>query len=508
MKNKRQNILFIITDQQRYDSLGCCGNKYAITPNIDSLAEQGTIFDRCITTSAICSPSRASIISGLHSSTHGLWTNGCALPNESYVAISEGSRRAFPGKWVASHITTFPELFNSAGYTTEAIGKLHLTPVSAHHSTGYQESGNVWRHNPSMKDWHGPYYGFDHVELTIGHGEHIGGHYGTWLQEEHPEIAQARKESALKRKLEFPYEPKLYPSAIPPELHNTTWITDQVCKRIQSAARLDMPFLMWVGYPDPHSPFVPPKELADEFSAHDVHMPLVPSGEWSDKPFALRHLMEKRNAGTYSEELLKRIRQYTDAMVHHIDTGIGRIIKTLKQYNFWENTIIIFTSDHGDFLGDYGMHGKCVPCCMPLNHVPLVMRVPDTNWPKRIQSTISGVDFLPTLCDLANIETPQLVHGEPISSIIRNGRSNNAMVQHYTPTPERQNISVFDDQFRLTWYTSTNETEMYDHKADPHELRNIANDARYGSQRDYLISQLKELQCRTLTPRAGRVAVW
>jgi len=501
-----KNVVFIITDQQRYDSLGCTGNKYAVTPNLDKLGEEGVIFDRFITNSSICSPSRASIITGLQSSMHGVWTNGIPLAREEYVPVTEYSKNAFPGKWVASHITTFADVFKKAGYKTISVGKLHLTPTASHPSLGYKECTALWREKEELKDWHGPYYGFDDVEFTLGHGEIRLGHYGHWLKENYPEVYKDIFEK--ERYFEFPEHKSIFPSVVPVEAHNSTWIGNTACKKIKEAVSDNKPFLLWVGFPDPHSPFAPPEELAKEFSKHDVMFPDVPYQEWSDKPFAIRHLMEKRKASELSEKVIVRIRQYTDAMNHLIDINVGKIISTLKELNIWDETVVIFTSDHGDFLGDYGMYGKCTPCCESLNHVPFIMHIPGYSLPKRIKKTISGVDIFPTICELTGVEPPKYLHGESILSIIQNGRKDLAMVQHYTPTLERTNISVYTDRFRFTWYTITDEKELYDHKEDPHELDNLAKDKKYRNELNTLLYQLMHLQTRTCAPRTGRIPVW
>lgn len=503
------NVVFIITDQERYDSLGCTGNPHAVTPNIDRLASEGTVFDRFITTSAICSPSRAGMFTGLQCSMHGLWTNGVTLPRADDVPLTDGSKRAFPGKWVASNIPTFADSFAAAGYHTASVGKLHFTPTSAHESFGYKESGSTWRAHPEMKDWHGPYYGIQDVQMTTGHGEGIGGHYGVWLRKNHPEVVEAVEKSRENRTLEFPEVHTMYPSEIPAELHNSTWIGDRACEKIRESSTSDKPLCMWVGFPDPHSPFVPPKELAEEFRTHDVLGPKVPAGEHKDKPYAMRNLMNKRNARESNPECIKRYWQYTDAMMHLIDSNVGKILDTLQQTGMWENTIVVFTSDHGDFLGDYGMHGKCVPCCKSLNHVPLIVRAPGRDWPDRVATTASGADICPTLCDLAGVAPPEHQHGEPLDPVVHTGRRDRpAMVQHYTPTLERQNISIYDDRFRFTWYPITGELELYDHEQDPFETSNVASNDDYRPEVYRLMRQLQEQQCVTCSPRSGRVAVW
>ncbi len=508
--NKKPNIIFIITDQQRYDSLGCTGNPHAVTPHLDALAAESTLCTRFITNSAICSPSRASIFTGLQASTHGVWTNGIALPRAEYTPVTESSQNAFPGKWVAPTIRTFADHFKEAGYRTISVGKLHFTPYFSHPDLALEESELYWKMNPEkMAAWDGPYYGFEDVTLSQSHGELIyGGHYGAWLRKNHPEVVEAVIESRKTRTLEFPEHPNLYPSEIPEELHNTTWLGDRACEKIREAKELEKPVMMWVGFPDPHSPYVPPKALAEEFATHDVLPSAVPYACCDDKPEAFQNLMRKRNAHLERPEWNKRIRQYTDALNTMIDKSVGRIVDTLKELGEWDNTILVFTSDHGDFLGDYGMDGKCVPACNSLNHVPFILHAPGQNLPEQIDGAISGVDLFPTLCDLAEIEQPEDLHGESILQVESSGRQHPVMVQHFTPKRERTNLSVYDDRFRYTFYTATDERELYDHTADPTELANLAADPAYAEEMERLHRALTDELTRTTLPRAGRVAVW
>jgi len=360
-----------------------------------------------------------------------------------------------------------------------------------------------------MAAWHGPYYGLEDVTITQSHGELIyGGHYGAWLRKNHPETVEAVIKARETRVLEFPDHPNLYPSEIPEEQHNTTWIGDRTCEKIREYQVKDAPFMLWVGFPDPHSPYVPPKALAEEFSTHDVLDSSLSYESCEDKPEAFQNLMRKRDAHLERPEWHKRIRQYTDALNHMIDKSVGRIVDTLKELGEWENTILVFTSDHGDFLGDYGMDGKCVPACESLNHVPFILHAPDAELPGRLDRAISGVDLFPTFCELAGIDTPDDLHGESILQVAKEGREHPVMIQHFTPKPERANLSVYDDRFRYTFYTVTGERELYDHLADPNEITNLASKAEHAETVERMHRELLVELARTTLPRAGRVTIW
>jgi arylsulfatase A-like enzyme len=510
---KSPNVVFILTDQQRYDSMGCTGNPFAVTPNLDALAAEGTVFDRCITANAVCCPSRASIISGLYPSAHGLWTNGVALPRNNQLPLTENTRRHESEQFMISHVPTMPDTFAEAGYATVAIGKIHLQPTCAHPDIDWAMEGGRWAADPdTMRNWHGPYYGFQHVELTLGHGE-LGpnaGHYAAWRAENFPEVAAELATGAHRKNLEFPAHPMLYKSCLPQEAHNTTFIGDRTCEHIRDLSKADKPFLIWTGFPDPHSPFVPPADLAEEFETQDVLPIECPVEEAADKPLALTRKQKKRldGQGENYPEFIKRAQQYTDALNHLIDINVGKIVATLKELGEWENTILIFTTDHGDWLGDWGMTGKGTACCKSLNHIPMIAHVPGADWPARVETAVSNVDILPTLCDLAGVAGPANMQGESIGDVIAEGRQNPVMVQHYSPKTDRNNISVYDDRFRFTWYTVTGEKELYDHHADPHELHNLAGKPEHQEDETRMLQMLMDVQCRTLRPQSGRFGIW
>ncbi len=402
------------------------------------------------------------------------------------------------------------DIFVNAGYATSAIGKIHLSPYSAHSDIPYAMEGDRWGTDSTMKDWHGPYYGFQYVEITRGHGElkANAGHYANWLKEKFPEVAEKLKNSEHRKKLEFPEHPDCYQSCIPVEAHNSTYIGDKTCEQIQKLSKEDKPFLIWTGFPDPHSPFVPPKELAEEFETHDVSQSKCSSTIIDNKPSALsrKYKKQKEKQGDKHNDYITRTKQYTDALNHLIDINVGKIIKTLKDLGEWDNTILIFTSDHGDWLGDWDMTGKGAACCKSLNHVPMIGHFPKNNFPSRVKTTISNVDILPTLCDLTQIETENNMQGESIKKILEKGRDNPVMVQHYSPKTNRNNISIYDDNFRFTWYTETNEKELYNHSTDPNELHNLV-----GNEKDKEVEMMQKLmtnQCKIFRPQNGRFGMW
>ncbi|MFA9421094.1 MAG: sulfatase, partial [Gammaproteobacteria bacterium] len=256
------NIIWICTDQQRSDSLGCSGNKIARTPHIDSLAAAGTRFSRHITPMQICSPSRATMFTGLYPRHHELITNGMALNPQ---------------------IPTLTGLLADAGYRTHSVGKQHLQPILAPAEFNMPDSRAFWR-TDAADDWKGPFYGFQTIDLLLGESDTaaISGHYARWLKNNAPEAAALLKVEAAPEMPPADLD-EIWRSAIPAELHYNSWISDRASRFIDQSSS-DDPFFMFVSYPDPHHPFAPPIEYADRYKAEDMPLPRVDPGELDGLP--------------------------------------------------------------------------------------------------------------------------------------------------------------------------------------------------------------------------------
>jgi len=495
----RPNVLILHADQQRYDSLGCNGNPYARTPNLDRLAAEGTVFTRHISSNTICMPSRASLLTGLYPPGHNVWTNGVALNRLEYMnVVSSGHEQR-----VLLQPPTAADVFAEAGYDTAAFGKLHLTPNLAPASYGYPETWACWE-DGRFDDWHGPYYGFRHVETTQGHGEHPCrlGHYARWLNESHPDVVKAMEENARDAVRPIPTLRDLYPSAVPAELHNTRWLADRFSAYLDRREG-DHPFFAFVGFPDPHHPFTPSYDVVREFEGAEVREPFDPTGETVvGTPLDVA----ATDVSGLSPEERRIVRRYTQAMVHQIDDAVGRIVDSLKRAGEWENTIVVFTSDHGDFLCDHGRLRKTVDASDNLLHLPFVMRVPGSSLPGRVDTPMSNVDVLPTLAALASVVGPEWVHGTDMAHVVREGEEHVALAYCSGGRPDTVNVTVYDDDYRFTVYPHTGYEALYNHRDDPGESVNLAglDPARSAAMRRMIESQL--LLHRN--PIAARVCAW
>lgn len=415
--SEKPNILFINTDQQRFDTLGCYGNNVINTPNIDNLANEGVLFENAHCTHPLCMPSRGTLLTGRYPSAHGLWRNGMPLPQEE---------------------ETIADLLNDE-YTTGLFGKAHFTPhngnLSEHPESihlGNVDGNECWDY---WREFNPPYYGFDHVEMTLAHSDHgiHGGHYGLWLHENHPDKLELfYQENALENSNpEF----SSWKSAVPADIHPTSWVANRTIDYIKNDQR-DSPFFAWVGFPDPHFPLDPPDPYCYKYDSNQVPPPVDPQGKvWSDNlPNYIKYYLNRGNWSNISKkERQEAIANYY-GMVDMIDDLVGDILEALEQENMMKNTIIVFTSDHGEWLGDHGLWFKGSIHTRGITQIPWIIRWPEvTNPGKRVESVVSQIDLMPTLLDAAGIDIPYGVQGKSLRPIVKETSKNTksyALIEH------------------------------------------------------------------------------
>ncbi|WP_394241243.1 sulfatase family protein [Vibrio astriarenae] len=473
----KKNIIILHTDQQRFDSLGCNGNEHAQTTNIDQLASEGCNFSRHISTNAACMPSRASLMTGLYVPGHGVSSNGIPLWRRDNGCEDKNnviSQRLF-GVDVMDKIPTIADMLSENGYNTALFGKLHLEPMLADRSYDFYDSYARWEEEETEFD-EAPYYGFAKKKLILGHGEapcgYNRGHYGRWLHKNFPEYLDKVFPGADINTKEGSIADDIYASKLPEELHNTMWLADEVCQHLeqQQSNDSDKPNFIFVGYPDPHHPFTPPESIAAEF--HDIPLPEFARKEdlVGKKPDAVEQTMQNFSA---SKEDLAKAYRYTAASVKLIDKSVGKIIEKTKELGIYDDTIIVFTSDHGDFLGDLDMICKYDVAFNNLLHLPFVLKpAKGMNVPSNCATPMSNADVVPTLLSLVGVEVPTFVQGVNIFS--ESAQDNTPMVTCYTAREQNRNISLFDHHFRYTYYLDTGEEELYDHREDIKETVNLA----------------------------------
>ena len=342
---KPLNILMILVDEMRADALGSFGNRIIKTPNIDKLATGGTRFEQCMITQPTCTPCRASLLTGCFPSALRSRMVGCVTPDDPRF---------------------LPRVLGRNGYRTASIGKIHLVPQGA-------EPAAVMK--TQTADGAFDYYGFEYVDLVNGHGDFcFGPNYTPWLRERVPDFEERRKNRKPLCNIggcrEWPF---------PPEVHSSQYIADKSVAYLQQAAEDDRPFFLHCSFPDPHHPFTVPEPYASMYDPDDMPAPLPPITESVNPPqAALDSYQGKKSAyrkpggqpadrviGTphhpfhaYTEKDWKTIRAITAGMISQLDDCIGRVLDALDENGLAENTIVVFASDHGDYLGDYGLSAR------------------------------------------------------------------------------------------------------------------------------------------------------
>lgn len=502
--NGRPNVIIITTDQQRFDSLSCYGSGgFASTPNIDRLGELGAVFHRAYCTNPVCTPARASIFSGSYPSRHGAWNVGMSVPED---------------------VPMLSHTLGQAGYRTHYVGKAHFQAFGDR--THSRECRQTW--NERNTGWHGPYYGFETVELSLGHTTNgLYGHYGEWLRERLSEEAFAGYLSAERADDGPGFSAEAYDWDLPVRYHSSTWTADRALAFLEGYDA-DEPFLLGIGFQDPHHPHCVPRDQKERVSPDTVPLPRFVEGELADKPphFGL----VRRGAfddspfrGTYPlagqhrnppyqdlpEQSVRNARAYYYSMVALIDTQIGRILSALESSGRLKDTVIVFTTDHGELLGDHGLWLKGPFHYEELVRIPFIVA-----WPAgfaggvRVHDLVSQADLVPTILDAVGAAplSPSFVDGVSLLDLVRGGSSPKrpaVMVECVDdPTGLRLKTAI-TERYKLTHYHGHAFGELYDLAEDPGEVTNRWDDPAYVGVRNELLGTLVD-HAERLERRATR----
>lgn len=474
---ERPNVLLIVPDSHRADAVGCFGNESVSTPNIDGLAAEGALLARCYTAAPPCMPSRASILTGRTCRSHGVWTNGVPLPPS---------------------VPNLGSILKKEGYATAAFGKMHIVPERP------QADG--------VEAVLGPSYGFGHEELCE---DYLVGSYQRWLAREYPEFAG----DCHRRRAAADGAEGCFHSELPLDAHWTTWITDRVVSWLEGLNG-GGPFFAIAGYHEPHSPFAPPAPFDTMYDAIDP--PLLPckDGEMEDKPPNFRFNREEHPyaaAGLteQTDEQWKTILRHYWGQVSLIDACVGRIVETLDRIGAAENTIVVYTSDHGMFVGDHRLlyHGVCH--YDGYTRVPLVVRWPGGIEPgARSDELVQNVDIAPTILAATGVPVPRDCQGMDLAPAIAGGKGRDAVLieqsnGRYCPEDPRrvalQVQTIRTRHHRLTAYQGETYGELYDLDDDPDEFVNRWDCDEYQRVRADLLNRLRDGIMRAGPPLPERV---
>ena len=451
----KKNIVLIMADQLRKDSLGCYGNEVVRTPNIDRLAEKSVVFERNYCSNPICMPNRVSLMTGMNPSSHGVWTNGVRIDKEPRTLATE---------------------LSSLGYQTASFGKLHFTPTGDKDSR--TESKAYWRSKGDDVDWFGPYWGIEHVEMTLGHTLPLA-HYGKWFHEK----GGKDEDLIIQPTIEGEQAGVI---KIDPSLHDSAFVGERASAFIASERDKERPFFMIASFPDPHHPFNPPEASRKLYDANDVEMPLGSKEDLNSRPEHYRAhldgawtregLRRPVHAGGVSEAVTRERIAATYAMIELMDRHVGDIIDTLEREDLLKDTLIVFTSDHGELLGDHGLWFKGPFFYEGLVNIPLMIYDPDSK-PVRKETLAATIDLAPTVMDMLDLDIPDYMEGISLRPALKNGARNLrdwTMIQYRTGFDDRTSRALITDRYKYVFHDS-GEEELTDLKEDPEEKINIAD---------------------------------
>lgn len=473
MPDQRPNVIVITTDQQRKDSLGCYGADFIQTPNLDRLASEGAVLERAYCANPVCMPSRASIFSGRQTSRHGLWMNGVHLP-ENEVLVSH--RLA------------------ALGYDTKYIGKIHLQTYGCSLEESLESRQDWEKRYPEFR---GPYCGFQNIEICMGHTKGgISGHYGAWVKSQVSAEDFTRYEDA-QRIGDYWFGCSAFDWDLPIELHNSVWTATRAIDYLENRDP-SKPFLLALGFQDPHHTHCVPRDYMDRVDPEAVHLPDFVEGELDDKP---PHFTEMRT-GPFSGFDFRKVsdsdarlgRAYYYSLVKLIDNEMGRVLEALDRLELSENTLIVFTTDHGELLGDHGMWMKGPFHYESLVNIPLILR-----WPKGIPaggretSVVSQVDLAPTILSAVGEAIPVELDGVDVLPLLRGETDQvreGAIIEYADDAKDMCLKTVVTQDRKLTWYQDKPYGELYDLKKDPHERVNYWDHPDYAGDKAQLMALL------------------
>lgn len=425
------NILLITTDQQRFDTIQALGNRSIFTPQLNFLASQGMTFTRCYADCPLCVPSRTTIMTGQRGLESGVISNAT---HEAAMKAATKERR------------TLPALLTDAGYQTCAMGKMHFDPARAH-------------------------YGFEEMKLPLDYMRQ----YDKCADKARPKIHGVG---------ECLFEPVL--STVEVKDSITAWITDGAVDFLETRDPL-RPFFLWTSYTKPHPPFDPCRDFWEIYDG--IPMPEAVHGDWSGTLEGtpqgfLAGTYENSNVYYYTKEQIAASRRAYYAMITQVDYSLGRLFGCLRENHLLENTWVIFTSDHGEMLGDHFMAQKNL-FFEGSAHVPLLIMPPQgRKLPRnvRVNSLAEMADIFPTILAMAGVQPPEGTVGENLLELSKERTFYGSSLDTH--------FCVMEGPLKLMYCVCGGHTLFFDLEKDPMEQHDLSNDPAYAAKREELFEKL------------------
>lgn len=429
----RPNIILIMTDQQRFDCMGVMGNPHISTPHMDALANDGALFTNAYTSTPSSTPARSALLTGNSPWKHGML---------GYSKVAE----EYPNE--------MPQMLRTADYYTFVVGKLHYTPqrnLHGYHAGVLDESGRIESADfvSDYRQWfamEAP--GLNPDSTNIGWNAHQGKDY-----------------------------------ALDEQLHPTVWTGNEAVRFIQNY-KLAKSLFLKISFARPHSPYDPPKQYAAMYKNKTVIKPYI--GDWCAS-FANRKETPDAAFGNFGEEHAIESRQYYYGAITFVDDQIGRIIEALKEQGMYDNSLIVFLSDHGDMLGDH-YHWRKTYAYEGSSHIPFIVKPPKgTSYSldtlTKLDHVVELRDVLPTFLEAAQIKQPKGMDGRSVLPLLTNKNSS------WRPYIDMEHAAIYesnnywagltDGKRKYIWFFRSGEEQLFDLTKDPQELRNLSNDEAY-----------------------------
>jgi arylsulfatase A-like enzyme len=401
-----RNILFITTDQQRYDGLGCNGGTIARTPVVDDLARQGIRYTRAYNQNTVCMPARSTMLTGQYVRTHGVVANGIALPEDA------------PS--VAAYLA------DKARYRTALFGKAHFEP-------GFDPHGRYEENRRPRRGDIGPWRGFERSVQAMhaaAWGDHPIAHYGRWLREHHPEHLHSFADLLRASPGGETGAPETKSNPIPREWYHTDWVADLTIDWLDGLADNDRWFC-WTSFPDPHHPWDPPASELGRVPWRELELPpghpgtkenirkvlgdkpphwlAYWEGRWANQEGGPRTFVPRQ----LTHDQIREVNAKVHVMNELIDEACGRVLARITERGWMDNTDVVFTTDHGELQGDYGLLYKGPFHTDALMRLPLIWRPAAAAGlpPAVVVDPVGQVDLAPTFCAIAGLDPAPWMQG-------------------------------------------------------------------------------------------------
>ena len=434
----RPNIVFITADHLRHDILGCTGDPVIQTPGIDRLASEGTSLSQFFVQNPVCAPSRATFMTGRYPRHHGVKWNGSSLSENEMTMV---------------------EFFKDHGYATACVGKSHVGQKRFRESLDHVDASGIRR------DWSDK----PGTNYTVANPNP----FEQYVRDRGFEYRTSYALPGFRAKL------GAVPSDLPDDCHIDSYVGMKSLEYLEGVDR-DKPFFLWVGFYGPHHPYVPSGRFAHMYDPETIP-PFHRSPDDLEKKPAEYRLYFDAEAHKYrgfrdaTDETFRKMKASYYGMVSQLDWQLGLILDSLKARGLEEDTIVVFLSDHGEFLGDH-----CIPAKGPflldcMLHVPCILRIPGAGKGKTVDDLVESVDLFPTLAHLAGFDPPECVQGQDLGPVLAgNSGSYKPRDVVYAEAVDKRSIRTRD--WKLIHYPGKEWGELYHLSEDPHELNNLYNE--------------------------------